>query len=30
MKNKYEKVITLYIGPCHKRHNTCVWVPKYL
>jgi hypothetical protein len=30
MKNKYEKVITLYVGPCHKRHNTCVWVPKVL
>jgi hypothetical protein len=30
MKNKYRKVITLYIGPCHKRHNTCVWVPKVL
>jgi hypothetical protein len=30
MKNKYGKVIALYIGPCHKRHNTCVWVPKVL
>jgi hypothetical protein len=30
MKNKYEKVITLYVGPCHKRHNTYVWVPKVL
>jgi hypothetical protein len=30
MKNKYENVIALYIGSCHKRHNTCVWVPKVL
>jgi hypothetical protein len=28
MKNKFEKVISLYVGPRHKRHNTCVWVPK--
>jgi hypothetical protein len=30
MKNKYGKVIALFVGPCHKRHNTCVWVPKVL
>jgi hypothetical protein len=30
MKNKHEKVITLYIGPHHKRSKTCVWVPKVL
>jgi hypothetical protein len=24
MKNKYRKVITLYVGPRHKRHNTYV------
>jgi hypothetical protein len=30
MKNKYGKVIALYVGPHHKRHTTCVWVPKVL
>jgi hypothetical protein len=30
IKNKYGKVITLYVGPRHKRHNTCMWVPKVL
>jgi hypothetical protein len=30
MKNKHEKVIILYVGPHHKRHKTCVWVPKVL
>jgi hypothetical protein len=30
MKNKYGKVIALYIGPHHKMHNTYVWVPKVL
>jgi hypothetical protein len=30
MKNKYGKVIALYVGPHHKRHMTCVWVPKVL
>jgi hypothetical protein len=30
MKNKYGKVISLYVGSCHKRHNTCVWVSKVL
>jgi hypothetical protein len=28
IKNKYRKVITLYVGSRHKRHNTYVWVPK--
>jgi hypothetical protein len=28
MKNKYGKVIALYVGPHHKRPKTCVWVPK--
>jgi hypothetical protein len=30
MKNKYGKIIALYVGPCHKRHNTCVGCPKCL
>jgi hypothetical protein len=30
IKNKYGKVIALYVGSCHKRHNTCVWVLKVL
>jgi hypothetical protein len=30
MRNKYEKVIALYVGPHHKRRKTCVWVPKVL
>jgi hypothetical protein len=30
MKNKYGKVIALYVGLRQKRHNTCVWVPKVL
>jgi hypothetical protein len=30
MKNKYGKVIALYVGPHHKRPKTCVWVPKVL
>jgi hypothetical protein len=30
MKNKYGKVITLYVRPRHKRYNTYVWVPKVL
>jgi hypothetical protein len=30
MKNKHEKVISLYVGPHHKRPKTCVWVPKVL
>jgi hypothetical protein len=30
MKNKHRKVITLYIGPHHKRPKTCGWVPKLL
>jgi hypothetical protein len=29
-KNKYRKVIALYVGPHHKRPKTCVWVPKVL
>jgi hypothetical protein len=30
MNNRFGKVIALYVGPRHKRHNTCVWVPKLL
>jgi hypothetical protein len=30
MKNKHGKFIALYVGPCHKRPKTCVWVPKVL
>jgi hypothetical protein len=30
IKNKYGKVIALYVGSHHKRHNTCAWVPKVL
>jgi hypothetical protein len=28
VKNKYGKVIALYVGSRHKRHNTYVWVPR--
>jgi hypothetical protein len=30
MKNKYGKVISLYVETHHKRSKTCVWVPKVL
>jgi hypothetical protein len=30
MRNKYRKVIALYIGPHHKRPKICVWVPMVL
>jgi hypothetical protein len=30
MKNEYENVIALYVGPHHKMSKTCVWVPKVL
>jgi hypothetical protein len=30
MRNKFDKIIALYIGPHHKRSKTCVWVPKCL
>jgi hypothetical protein len=30
MRNKFDKIITLYVGPHHKKSKTCVWVPKYL
>jgi hypothetical protein len=28
MKNKYGKVIALYVGPHHKTPKTCVWMFK--
>jgi hypothetical protein len=30
MRNKIGKIITLHIGPHHKRPKTCVWVSKVL
>jgi hypothetical protein len=30
IKNKFGRIIALYVGPRHKKHNTCVWVPKVL
>jgi hypothetical protein len=30
MRNKIGKIIALHIGSHHKRHKTCVWVPKVL
>jgi hypothetical protein len=30
MRNKYGKVIALYVGPHHKRPKACLWVPKVL
>jgi hypothetical protein len=30
MRNKFGRVVALYVGPHHKRAKTCVWVPKYL
>jgi hypothetical protein len=30
MRNKFGRVVSLYIEPHHKRSNTCVWVLKYL
>jgi hypothetical protein len=30
MRNKFGKIIALYVGPQHKRSKTYVWVPKYL
>jgi hypothetical protein len=30
MRNKFGRVVALYVQPHHKRSNTCVWVPKYL
>jgi hypothetical protein len=30
MRNKFSKVIPLYVGHHHKRSKTCVWMPKCL
>jgi hypothetical protein len=30
MRNKFSRIVALYVRPHHKRSKTCVWVPKYL
>jgi hypothetical protein len=30
MRNKFDRVVALYVGPHHKRSKACVWVPKCL
>jgi hypothetical protein len=30
MRNKFGRVVVLYVGPHHKRSNTYMCVPKYL
>jgi hypothetical protein len=30
MRNKFGRVVALYVGHHHKRSKTCVWVPKCL
>jgi hypothetical protein len=30
MRNKFGKIVDLYVGPHHKKSKTCVWVPKCL
>jgi hypothetical protein len=30
IRNKFGRIVALYVGPHHKMSNTCVWVPKYL
>jgi hypothetical protein len=30
MRNKFEKVIVLHVGPHHKRSKSCVWMSKCL
>jgi hypothetical protein len=30
MRNKFGKIVALYIGPHHKKSKTFVWVPKCL
>jgi hypothetical protein len=30
IRNKFEKIIALHVGPHHKRSKTRVWVPKCL
>jgi hypothetical protein len=30
MRNKFDKIVALYVGPHHKKSKTCVLVPKCL
>jgi hypothetical protein len=30
MRNKFGRIIDLYVGPHHKKSKTCVWVLKSL
>jgi hypothetical protein len=30
MRNKFGRIVALYVGPHHKRSKTCVWLPKCL
>jgi hypothetical protein len=30
MRNKFGRIVALYVGPHHKRSKTCVWVPECL
>jgi hypothetical protein len=30
MRNKFDRIVALYVGLHHNRSKTCVWVPKYL
>jgi hypothetical protein len=30
IKNKFGRVVVLYVGPHHKKDQTCLWVPKVL
>jgi hypothetical protein len=30
MRNKFGRVVALYVRPHHNRSKTCMWIPKYL
>jgi hypothetical protein len=30
MRNKFGKIVSLYVGHHQKKSKTCMWVPKYL
>jgi hypothetical protein len=30
MRNKFDRIVALYVGHHHKRSKTYVWMPKYL
>jgi hypothetical protein len=30
MRNKFGKIVSLYVRPHQKKSKTCMWVPKYL